>query len=119
MAVTSMRSVRSRARRMVMARESGLARGILVPCICKTPCLDDRARHAHGLPMPGPLVAPEVGLKAWNRLEACRLHDVASGLVLRLRIAIRVAKRLLSQMSRGLAETGVAAPRRRDRPDVD
>src|SRR5215218_3114785 len=77
---------------MVMARESGFARGILVPCICKTPCLDDRARHAHRLPMPGPLVAPEVGLEAWNGLEACRLHD---------------------------AETGDAAPRRRDRPDVD
>src|SRR3954453_16409282 len=79
MAVTSMRSLGSRGRRMVMARDSDLARGILVPCICKTPCLDDRARHAHRLPMPGPLVAPEVGLEAWNRLEACRFHDVAAG----------------------------------------
>src|SRR5258708_30418329 len=118
MAVTSMRSLGSRASLMVMARESGLARGILVPCICKTPCLDNRARHAHRLPIPGALVTPQVGLETWNGLETGRFHDVASGHGCRLRIAVSVAKSYLAQMSRGLAETGHPAPRRPDRPDL-
>src|SRR5437879_7781297 len=110
MAVTSMRSFGSRARRMVMARESGLARGILVPCICKTPCLGDRARHARRLPIPGALVTPEVGLETWNGLETGRFHDLASGHGSRVRIAIRVAKSYLAQMSCGFAETRDPAP---------
>src|SRR5436305_2859945 len=101
MAVTSMRSLGSRASLIVMARESGLARGILVPCICKTPWLDDPARHAHRLPIPGPLVTPEVGLKTWNGLKTGRLHDLASGPACRLRIAVRVAKSRLAQVSGG------------------
>src|SRR5215475_557054 len=116
MAVTSMRSFGSRAMRMVMARESGFARGILVPCICKTPCFDDCPRHAHWLSIPGPLVTPEVRLEAWDRRKTRCPHDVAPGRRRRLRVAIGAAISPLTQMLRGLAEACDSSARRRDCP---
>src|ERR1700754_1871303 len=76
MAVTSIRSLGSRAMRIEIARWLMLSDdGALRPCICKTPRRSD-CRYAGMHAIPGPLLTPEFLLKACDRFEADRDHPV-------------------------------------------
>src|ERR1700754_2275215 len=78
MAVTSIRSLGSRAMRIEIARWLITSDdGDLRPCICKTPRRSD-CRYAGAHTIPGPLVTPEFLLKALDRFEANRDHQIPS-----------------------------------------
>src|SRR3977135_1627588 len=103
MAVTSMRSLGSRAIRIEIARGFGLANsGGLLPCICKTPCWDIRCRHLSWNAIPRPLVAPEFVLKTGDWFEAECDHQIASVGARGLSIEIRRRKPRFGKMFRNI-----------------
>src|SRR5882757_4102366 len=120
MAVTSMRSLGSRAIRIEIEREAGLTgNGALVPCICKTPCWEIRCRHVWWNAIPGPLVTPEVGLEARYGLEAYCDQQIATRRRRWLGEIISADKSRLSQISRDVCQSNNGAPVASEGPDIN
>src|SRR6202048_4374924 len=119
MAVTSIRSLGSRAMRIetprwVMVSDDGGLR----PCSCKTPRRSD-CRYAGPHAIPGPLVTPEFLLKALDRFEADRDHQIATVRARRLSIEIRRRKPRGGEMRRYVSQHGHRPAMTGDRPDVN
>src|ERR1700737_1189282 len=120
MAVTSMRSLGSRAIRIEIERDAGLTdNGALVPCICKTPCWEIRCRQVRGNGVPGPLVTPEGGLEARYRPEAYCDQQIATRRCRWLGEIISADKSRLSQISRDVCQSDNGAPVAREGPDIN
>src|ERR1700681_1356118 len=119
MAVTSIRSLGSRAMRIEIARWLMVSDdGGLRPCICKTPRRSD-CRYAGPHAIPGPLVTPELLLKAGDRFEADRDHQVATVRARRLSIEIGRRQPRRRELRRYVAQPGHRPAVTGDRPDVN
>src|SRR6516162_6088043 len=104
MAVTSIRSLGSRAMRIEIAREPSLGDdGVLVPCICKTPCWRPRP-YIRRRSIPGALVTPELPLRTFDRRKADRDHQIAAVLARWLSIEIGRCKPRLAKVLRYIAK---------------
>src|ERR1700730_10470296 len=119
MAVTSIRSLGSRAMRIEIARWLMASDdGDLRPCICKTPRRSD-CRYAGPHAIPGPLVTPEFLLKALDRFEADRDHQIAPVRARGLSIEIGRRQPRRGEMRRYVSQPGHRSAMTGDRPDVN
>src|SRR5580692_8251766 len=120
MAVTSIRSLGSRAMRIEIERESGLADDrALLPCIRKAPRRDIRCRRVRRTAIPGPLITPKVGLQTRHRREAYCYQQIPARHGRRLRKIIGVRKSRLSQIVRDISQSDDGAPVADESPDID
>src|ERR1700716_560439 len=119
MAVTSIRSLGSRAMRIEIARWLMVSDdGGLRPCICKTPRRSD-CRHAGLHAIPGPLVTPEFLLKALDRFESDSDHQIATVRARRLSIEIGRRQPRRGKMRRYIAQPGHRPAMTGDRPYIN
>src|SRR5882672_12425071 len=90
----------------------------LRPCICKTPHRSN-CRYAGPHAIPWPLVTPEFLLKALDRLEADRDHQIASVRARGLSIEIGRREPRRREMRRYITQPGHRSAVAGDRPNVD
>src|SRR6266404_1265431 len=120
MAVTSMRSLGSRAMRIEIERSFNLADGgDLVPCICNTPCWEIRCRHVRRTAIPRPPITPELVLKTGDWFEADCDHQIASLRTRGLSIEIGRRKSRLGKMRRYITQPRHRLAMTGNRPDVN
>src|SRR6266567_1177906 len=120
MAVTSIRSLGSRAIRIKIERGFGLLdNGGLVPCIRKTPCWEIRCRHIRRNTLPRALITPKIRLVTRDRRKAYRDQQIAACRRRRLGEIISAEKSRLPQILRDVSQSDNSAPIAGQRPDIN